>query len=44
VDSDIKFAGYIVAIYYKGDLQDYRSEPSSLTKLFPLKYFIGTED
>ena len=43
-DPDVKFAGYVVAIYYKGDLQDYRSEPSSLTKLFPLKYFIGTED
>lgn len=44
VDSDIKFAGYVVAIYYKGDLQDYRAEPGRLTKLFPLKYFIGTEE
>jgi len=43
-DTDIKFAGYVVAIYYKGDLQDYRSEPAQLTKLFPLKYFIGTEE
>lgn len=43
-DSEIKFAGYVVAIYYKGDLQDYRAEPSRLTKLFPLKYFIGTEE
>lgn len=43
-DSDIKFAGYVVAIYYKGDLQDYRAEPGQLTKLFPLKYFIGTDE
>ena len=43
-DSEIKFAGYVVAIYYKGDLQDYRAEPSRLTKLFPLKYFIGTDE
>jgi hypothetical protein len=43
-DPGIKFVGYIVAIYYKGDLQDYRAEPSRLTKLFPLKYFIGTEE
>ena len=43
-DSDIKFAGYIVAIYYKGDLQDYRAEPSRLTKQFPLKYYIGTDE
>ena len=43
-DSEVKFAGYVVAIYYKGDLQDYRAEPSRLTKLFPLKYFIGTDE
>ncbi len=44
IDSDIKFAGYVVAIYYKGDLQDYRAEPAQLTKLFPLKYYIGTDE
>ena len=43
-DSEIKFAGYVVAIYYKGDLQDYRADPSRLTKQFPLKYFIGTDE
>ena len=43
-DTDVKFAGYVVAIYYKGDLQDYRAEPSRLTKLFPLKYYIGTDE
>ena len=39
-----KFAGYVVAVYYKGDLQDYRSEPSKLQKQFPLKYFIGLDE
>jgi len=43
-DADVKFAGYVVALYYKGDLQDYRAEPSRLTKLFPLKYYIGTDE
>jgi hypothetical protein len=43
-DSDLKFAGYVVAIYYKGDLQDYRAEPSRLSKLFPVKYFIGSDE
>ena len=43
-DQALKFAGYVVAIYYKGDLQDYRSEPSSLQKQFPLKYFIGLDE
>jgi hypothetical protein len=43
-DSSIHFAGYVVAIYYKGDLQDFRSEPGMLTKQFPLKYFIGSEE
>ena len=43
-DPSISFAGYVVAVYYKGDLQDYRAEPSRLTKLFPLKYFIGLDE
>lgn len=44
VDPSVRFAGYIVAVYYKGDLQDYRADPVRLTKLFPLKYFIGLDD
>ena len=44
VDPSVRFAGYVVAVYYKGDLQDYRAEPVRLTKLFPLKYFIGLDD
>ncbi len=44
VDPSVRFAGYVVAVYYKGDLQDYRAEPVRLTKLFPLKYFIGFDE
>lgn len=43
-DLGVSFGGYVVAVYYKGELQDYRAEPSKLTKLFPLKYFIGTDE
>lgn len=43
-DPSLHFAGYVVAVYYKGDLQDYRAEPARLIKLFPLKYFIGTDE
>jgi len=43
-DPEVRFAGYVVAIYYKGDLQDYRAEPSRLIKAFPLKYFIGLDE
>jgi hypothetical protein len=44
VDQKIKFAGYVIAIYYKGDLQDCRSEPSKLQKLFEPKYYIGNDE
>lgn len=43
-DPETRFAGYVVAIYYKGDLQDCRSEPSKLRKLFEPKYFIGLDE
>jgi hypothetical protein len=39
-----KFAGYVIAVYYKGDLQDCHSDPPELKKLFPLKYFISFDD
>jgi hypothetical protein len=42
--SSSKFAGYQIAIYYKGDLQDFHSDPPELKKLFPLKYFISFDD
>lgn len=44
VDPDIRFAGFVVAVYYKGDLQDCRAEPAKLKKLFEPKYFIGIDD
>lgn len=43
-DPGLRFAGYVVAVYYNGDLQDSRPEPSRLIKLFPLKHFIATDE
>jgi hypothetical protein len=43
-DPGIRFAGYVVAIYYRGDLQDCRAEPARLRKLFEPKYFIGLDE
>jgi len=44
VDPGIKFAGYVIAVYYKGDLQDCRAQPARLQKLFEPKYYIGTDE
>jgi hypothetical protein len=44
VDPGIKFAGYVIAIYYKGDLQDCRAQPGRLQKLFEPKYYIGSDE
>lgn len=44
VDPGVKFAGYVIAVYYKGDLQDCRAQPARLQKLFEPKYYIGTEE
>lgn len=44
VDPGIKFAGYLIAVYYKGDLQDCRADPPRLKELFEPKYFIGSEE
>jgi len=43
-DTAVRFAGYVVAIYYKGELQDCRADPSRLRKLFEPKYFIGSDE
>lgn len=43
-DPGLRFAGYVVAVYYKGDRDDCRSEPASLMKKFEPKYFIGLDD
>ena len=44
VDPGVKFAGYVIAVYYKGDLQDCRAQPARLQKLFEPKYYIGTDE
>jgi tetratricopeptide (TPR) repeat protein len=31
-----KYLGYVVGLYYNGELQDYRSDPVSLSRRFPL--------
>ena len=43
-DPDTTFAGYQVAVYYNGDLQDCRADPLKLKKLFEPKYFIGLDE
>ena len=37
VDPGVRFAGYQIAVYYKGDLKDRHSDPPELKKLFPPK-------
>jgi len=44
IDPSVKFAGYVIAVYYKGDLQDCRAQPVRLQKLFEPKYYIGTDE
>ena len=43
-DPGMKFTGYLIAVYYKGDLQDCRSDPPRLKKLFEPKYYIGSDE
>ncbi len=35
-DADAQYHGYVVGIYFKGDLQDSRAEPVALLEQFPL--------
>jgi len=35
-----KYHGFVVALYYKNELQDFRSEPSRLVKDFPLQLYL----
>lgn len=35
-----KYHGYIVAVYYHQDLQDFRSEPATLAKEFPVPLYL----
>lgn len=41
VTPELYYIGYIVAVYYKGELQSYRADPVKLTNQFPIKVFIG---
>lgn len=41
VSTELYYIGYIVAVYYKGELQSYRADPVNLTSRFPIKVFIG---
>lgn len=43
-DPGLRFAGYVVAVYYRGDRQDCRSDPPALRKKFDPKYFIGLDE
>lgn len=43
-DPGLRFAGYVVAVYYKGDRDDCRAEPAVLMKKFAPKYFIGLDE
>ena len=43
-DPGLRFAGYVVAVYYKGDRDDCRSDPAVLMKKFAPKYFIGLDE
>jgi len=35
-----QFVGYVVAIFYNGELQDTRADPGSLTKTFPVPLYL----
>ncbi len=39
-----KYHGYVVAVYYNDELQDFRSEPSKLVKDFPLPLYLPKEN
>ncbi len=41
---ELYYVGYIVAVYYKGELQSYRADPVKLTNQFPIKVFIGPNE
>jgi hypothetical protein len=43
-DPDVHFAGYVVAIYYKDELQDCRATPPKLKKLFEPRYYLPPDE
>lgn len=44
VSPELYYIGYVVAVYYKGELQSYRADPVKLTSQFPIKVFIGPNE
>jgi len=40
----MQYHGYVVGIYYKGELQDERAEPVSLLEQFPLKLSVAEDE
>ncbi len=42
-DTDFVFVGYVVGIYYKGELQDTRANPGSLATDHPLPLYLTNE-
>jgi hypothetical protein len=41
---DAHYLGYVVAIYYQGELQSYRADPPMITNQFPIKVYIGKDE
>jgi hypothetical protein len=41
--SDFTYAGYVVGIYYKNDLQDTRADPGSLAVEHPLPLYLSSQ-
>jgi hypothetical protein len=41
---DARYLGYIVAVYYQGELQSYRADPPAITTYFPIKVYIGRNE
>jgi Putative Zn-dependent protease, contains TPR repeats len=42
-DQPLQYYGYVVGVYFKGELQDVRAEPPSLAEQFPLKFQLNDE-
>jgi len=40
----MQYHGYVVGIYYKGELQDERAEPVAMLEQFPLKLYVPAEE
>jgi hypothetical protein len=43
VNAEVRFIGYVVGIYYKGELQDTRADPGSLAAQHPLPLYLPSQ-